>query len=127
MQWLLVAMGGACGAMSRVWLGHTIRSAMPSTVLFPWHTFAANIIGCFFIGLVFVLVTEKGQWDPRLGMLLMGGFLGSFTTFSTFSLETLGLLTTGKYMIAITYILASIITGLLAVFAGAQFSRLFLS
>ena len=112
MLWLAVALGGALGAMSRygltLWLAPTLDG-------FPWATWVANIIGSILIGLFYVLITEKGlineQWRP----LLMVGFLGALTTFSTFALDSVLLWQNNQWVDGLLYILSSVIGCLLCV------------
>lgn len=81
-----VAVGGALGALSRYHLSAWILSR--SVGLFPYGTFTVNILGCFFIGLLYPL---GDNLSPQSRVFLSSGFLGAFTTFSTFSLETIEL------------------------------------
>ena len=83
-HWLAVALGGAIGAVSRHGLAHLFP---PSIDSFPWATWSANIIGSVLIGICYVLIVEKGLLADHWRPLLMVGFLGALTTFSTFSLD----------------------------------------
>jgi CrcB protein len=86
-------------------------------------TLIANAIGALLIGVLFVVITEKGiiteSWRP----LLVVGFLGALTTFSTFSLEAVGLLQQGEWPTAMVYILASVIICMLLTWAGIELAR----
>lgn len=112
---LLVFLGGGLGAVSRFGLSSLI-SAKFETV-FPWATFIVNVIGCFLIGIVFD-VLERELIDSDFRLALMTGFLGGFTTFSTFGLETLKLLEARDTLQGIAYPLLSNFAGVAAVFAG---------
>lgn len=118
---LAVACGGALGALARYWL-HGAAERLNSTA-FPVGTLLVNLIGSFLIGVAFVVLLEKlalaDVWRP----LVMIGFLGAMTTFSTFSLDALLLLQQGHYNSALLYVLGSVILCLTAVFAGIQISR----
>ena len=115
-----VAIAGALGALARYGLGGYIASRFPSA--FPWETFVINISGSFVIGLLFVLFTEKLMPHPALRTALMVGFVGAYTTFSTFSLETFRLIEDGALVLAAA-VLASVVAGLLAVYIGVVIAR----
>ena len=114
-----IAAGGALGAVSRYLVSRAISAggSRSGAVLFPWGTFAVNMTGCFLIGLVAVLA-EKTEMDPRLRSFVSVGFLGAFTTFSTFSLETLNLLKDGEFALAFSNAGLSLVLGLAACLAG---------
>jgi fluoride exporter len=122
--YLAIALGGAAGAVSRYWLSTVVERANGSW--FPLGTFAVNVIGRFIIGAVFILFAERlslvDQWRP----LVVIGFLGALTTFSTFSLDALLLFQQGHYNTALIYILSSVLVCLFAAFAGMQLARLVL-
>lgn len=120
--YLAIAFGGAAGALCRYWL--TSIAEHHNTSMFPLGTFAVNILGSLLIGVLFVVVTEKIQMAAYLRPLLMIGFLGALTTFSTFSLDALLLLQEGMVTTAMAYILASVVCCLLAAWAGMMFVRL---
>jgi CrcB protein len=92
---------------------------------FPYGTFAANMLGCLLIGLVFALVEARPGWPPHLRLFLMVGMLGAFTTFSTFGHETLDLLRDGSWGWALINVMGSVTVGLLAVMAGRWLGRVF--
>jgi CrcB protein len=117
----LLAVGGGAGANARYWLGRLVAQ-LQGPVEFPWATFLINVSGSAVLGLV------AGQFlghphDPvrRNWYLLLGtGFCGGFTTFSTFSLETLELLRDGKPGAAAGYVLGSVLAGLLGVWLAMR-------
>lgn len=110
---LLVGGGGASGAVLRYmiwsWLG-------VSQVGFPKATFIVNMVGSLLIGVLFALLTEEKDHTTRL--FAITGFLGGFTTFSSFTWESFMLFQEGKWKIALTYIVASNIAGLVFVLLG---------
>ena len=123
MTYLAVALGGALGAMSRYWVYDAFVRASESR--FPWATLTVNITGSFFLGIAFVLITERAEMGPEVRGLVTVGFLGAFTTFSTFSLETVGLLEQGQLTAAISYVLSSVVVCIIAAWLGLTFSRVF--
>jgi CrcB protein len=112
---LLIAVGGAIGSVVRYITGRAVQGLSGSG--FPIGTLVVNIVGCFLIG-VFVRFLLNMQTSPELRALLVVGFCGGFTTFSTFSYETVGLIAGGDYARAATYVLASVVICILATFAG---------
>lgn len=115
MTWLAVAIGGAIGAMARYGL---LLSLSHRPDRFPVATFLANLCGCFLMGVLYVLIVQRGLiptcWRPFLTV----GFLGAFTTFSTFSLEALLLWQNQQPLIAVLYVTTSVVGCLLAVWLG---------
>ncbi len=122
MHMVAIALGGALGALSRYWLSGVLNNA---THKLPWGTLACNIIGSFLMGVCFVLILEKARLSPELRPLLMVGFMGAFTTFSTFSLETVAMLQEGHVMSAAIYISFSVLLCIAALSAGLWITRLF--
>ncbi len=116
MKLVLIALGGALGAVSRFVLSSLIQSNNSSD--FPFGTFSVNILGCLFIGIVWAGLSSQEQnlWTP----FVMTGILGGFTTFSTFGLESIQLWQTGKITTLVAYVLLSNIVGLLAVLFGSK-------
>jgi CrcB protein len=111
----LIAAGGAVGSALRYLIGGAIQRSSASG--FPVGTMFVNIAGCFLIG-VFVRYLLNMQTSAELRALLIVGFCGGFTTFSTFSFETVGLIEGGEYARAATYIVGSVVLCLMATFAG---------
>ena len=91
-----------------------------SSYIFPISTLAVNIIGSFIIGIIFGLSLKTPLISNQMKLLLATGFCGGFTTFSSFSLDSFGLIRDGEYMYFFLYIALSIILGLLAAFIGVQ-------
>ena len=123
MNWLAVATGGAIGACFRY--AFALMCA-PLGVRFPLATFLANSIGCFLMGLGFVLIVERGLLNDVWRHLLLIGLLGAFTTFSTFSIESLSLLRDELYKTAALYVGASVIVSLLSASIGMFVAKNFL-
>lgn len=91
---------------------------------FPWATFAVNIVGSFLIGLFYAL-SAKFQLPADVRLLLTAGFCGGFTTFSTFSNDSLELLRAGNWSVFVAYALLSVLLGLAACLLGSQLPKLF--
>lgn len=111
---LLVALGGALGSVLRYLLSGVNSS-------WPWGTFVVNVMGSLLIGLLVGFVS-KGVLSPDMKLLLVTGFCGGFTTFSTFANESLGMMRAGDVMMSGLYICVSVVVGLLAVWAGLKMS-----
>lgn len=121
MQWLAVAVGGALGAMGRYGLG--LLAIRLWGAGFPYGVLIANVLGSFAIGVISVLLLERGEdWVlPRL--LLITGMLGAFTTFSSFSLDTIHLLSSGQWKAAAANVVLNLVLCLSATFAGIAIAR----
>ncbi|MFT4671305.1 MAG: CrcB protein [Pseudohongiellaceae bacterium] len=121
--YLSIAIGGALGAMSRYWLAANVNNIANSQ--FPMGIFVVNVAGSFLIGVAFIFFAEKVQLQDQWRPIVMVGFLGAFTTFSTFSLDALLLFQQGHYNTALIYTASSVFVCLIAVFAGIHAARLF--
>jgi CrcB protein len=119
---IAIAVGGALGALSRFWATNLANLLFGTD--FPYGILIVNIAGSFAIGIVFILLVERALLPNILGAGLMVGFLGAFTTFSTFSLQALGLLESGRYFAAAMYIAGSVIICILAAALGMLIARL---
>lgn len=119
---LFIALGGALGALSRYWVS-SLFSPLQSAI--PLGTIVVNVLGSLVMGALFILIVEKAQLPASLRPLLMIGFLGAFTTFSTFSLETVALINEGHIMSAAIYILLSVILSVAGLAAGMALTRAF--
>lgn len=123
MHWLAVAMGGALGAMARY--GVTVYLFPMTAGRLPLGTFVANAVGSLLIGICYILVVEKLILSDYWRHLLMVGFIGAFTTFSTFALEAVGLWQSGHTLVSVAYIGLSVVTCLVAVWLGATITLKF--
>ena len=114
--WLAGLVGGGVGSVLRYSIGLLLRR---EDGLFPWGTFTANVVGCFLIGL-FYAWSSRLQLTAEVRLMLTTGLCGGFTTFSTFSYESLQLLQQGHYILFLLYVMASLLVGLLAVWIGTH-------
>src|SRR5512132_1110423 len=121
MIYLLIALGGAVGSLLRYLLGGVVQRMSASG--FPIGTMFVNISGCFLIGILLRQFLNM-QLSPELRALLIVGFCGGFTTFSTFSAETVGLIEGGEYTRAAGYVILSVTLCLVATLAGMTAVRL---
>ncbi len=111
-----IGIGGGIGAILRYIISSYIQHISKSYI-FPWGTLGVNLLGSFIIGLLFVLF-EQAPISPTLKMGILTGFIGGFTTFSTFSLETVNLFVDGEIYAGIINITLSIILGILMTIGG---------
>jgi len=115
MNWFLVAMGGALGASLRYGAG--IWLIKPNG-LFPWTTWWVNVTGCFLAGVFFACSQKYPALQQEARLLFMVGILGGFTTFSSFGLETFQLVKQGNMLIALAYVISSVIVGVIGLAVG---------
>lgn len=118
---LAVAVGGALGAVSRYWLMLWIGSLAGTR--FPWGTAVVNVLGSVVIGMLYVLISERMLLSEQWRSLLVVGYLGAFTTFSTFSLDTLLLLQDGRWLPALGYVAGSVLLCLAGAWLGMLLMR----
>ena len=120
-QLLAIAGGGALGAVMRFGVSSGVYRVLGKD--FPYGTLAVNVLGSLFMGLCFVLMIERNVLSMEWRSVIMIGFLGAFTTFSTFSMETLSLLESGELTRALLNILLSVTLCLAATWIGLTIGR----
>ena len=124
LHWIAVAVGGALGAMARYAVSTLLFDA--ASHRFPYATLTVNVLGSFIMGILFVVIVEKAVLPPEMRSILMVGFLGAFTTFSTFSLDALGLWQNGHVVLALVYALGTVCLCLAAITVAVWLTRSFL-
>lgn len=120
-QVLAIAAGGAAGALCRYWMSNAVYALLGRS--FPWGTLSVNVLGSLLIGLLSVLLLERSALGPEWRAAVLIGFLGAFTTFSTFSLETLNLIEQGAHLRALVNTLASVTACVAAAWLGVMVAR----
>ena len=121
MRSLWIGLGGFFGAIARYQLDSLVTRHHRSE--FPWGTLVVNVSGCFLLGLLFTLSTERLDTNPALRVALTVGFVGAYTTFSTFSLQAVRLTELGQVAQALVYVAVSVVVGILAAWAGMSAGR----
>ena len=121
MNVLLVAIGAAIGGVARYLIGGWLASLLGAN--FPWGTVFVNVTGSFVIGVVLVLV-QGGALPAGARPFVAVGILGGYTTFSTYSYETLKLITDGNYGVAVINVFVQLVLGLIGVYLGVVLGRL---
>jgi CrcB protein len=120
-KYLLIALGGALGSVARFWVGTTVAGRMGTR--FPFGTLIVNISACLIIGLSVEILSRHANLNPSWRYLVPIGFIGAYSTFSTFEWEIFANLNNGAFWIAILYLSVSLVSGLIAVAVGAALAR----
>lgn len=115
-QILLVMMGGFIGAICRFEVGEWLHTNQG----FPYGTLLVNLIGCFLLGWLLTFMSRRSKKKPYITLFFGTGVIGSFTTFSTFSVETIQLFKKGLVFVGLSYVLISICVGLLLAYLGSK-------
>ncbi len=121
MIYLLIAAGGAAGAVSRYLVDDTLTRWLNGS--FPVGTLVVNLSGSFVLGILFALVIERSSLPSDIRAPVMIGFIGAYTTFSTWMLESARLMEQGAWLLAAANLGGSVLLGLVAVFAGLAVGR----
>lgn len=121
-KFLLISAGAILGANARYWLGDW--AAQKWGAAFPVGTLIINLTGSLLLGLFMTLATERFMLDPRWRLLFVVGFLGAYTTFSTYTYESFNLLLSGQWLPGLLNLLGSSVLGVLAVGLGVYLGKL---
>ncbi len=121
MQALAIAAGGALGALLRYWVSTAMYAWLGRG--FPWGTLSVNLLGSFTMGVLYILLLERLSGGPEVRAFLLIGFLGAFTTFSTFSIETLNLLENAEVGKALLNAAGSVVICIAATWLGVVLGR----
>lgn len=117
----MIALGGALGALARFALGGFVQAR--ANAIFPYGTLVVNLAGCLAMGFVMTLVNDRVVVAPAFWYLVPVGFIGAFTTFSTFELETFRVAQDGAWLIAAANVGVSVFFGFIAVWLGVVTAR----
>ena len=117
----LIAQAGAFGTLCRYWLSGVVYDVLGRD--FPWGTWAVNILGCFLFGLVWILSEERGFLSAQARILILTGFMGAFTTFSTFIFESGGILNDGQWLKLALNLGGQNLVGFMALYLGTGLGR----
>jgi CrcB protein len=121
MKYCWILLGGGVGSLVRYLAASAIVTRFGAR--FPWGTMAVNITGCFLIGLIMTLLTERFAVHPNWRFALVVGFLGGYTTFSSFEWETYSAVCEGGFWIGLANVAGSVTLGYAAVWVGAALAR----
>jgi len=115
-KYWMVAIGGACGSVLRFWVGSYVSNRTGAR--FPAGTFLVNITASFLIGFLVTILAAKVSWSPQWRYLILIGFIGGYSTFSTFEFETFRIFQEGEFLMAGLNVLLSVVVGFISVWLG---------
>lgn len=119
----LLIIAGSIGTLSRYWMANFVQQLWMG--LFPFGTLAVNSLGCFLFGVVWTMAEDRLLFSSETRLIALTGFIGAFTTFSTYMFESTRLIQTSEWRMAILSVLAENVLGFLLVLAGFAVGRLF--
>jgi CrcB protein len=120
-KYLWIALGGGLGSIARYWVGSTVANRMGTK--FPYGTLVVNLTACVVIGFSLTYLTRRTTLNPAWRFLIPIGFIGAYSTFSTYEWETLSTIRSGAFFLAALYAIGSLILGLAAVWCGAAIAE----
>ncbi len=115
-KYLYIALGGSLGSIARYWVGSTVANRLGTK--FPYGTFVINISACLIIGFSLTYLGKRAELNPAWRYLVPVGFVGAYSTFSTYEWEALSSLRAGAFALSALYVVASILLGLIAAWVG---------
>lgn len=121
-KYLLIALGGALGSIARYWVGSSIAGRMG--IRFPYGTLVVNLTACVIIGFSLTYMGKRADLNPAWRFLIPIGFVGAYSTFSTYEWETLTTLRSGAFFLACLYAVGSLVLGLAATWGGAMLGEI---
>ena len=121
-KYLYIALGGALGAIARYWVGAVVTNRMGAR--FPYGTLVINLTACVILGFSMTWLGQRVEINPAWRFLIPIGFVGAYSTFSTYEWETLSSLRSGAFAIAALYAIGSFVLGLAAVWGGSVLAEL---
>ena len=120
-KYFFIAVGGSLGSIARYWVGSTIAGRLG--VKFPYGTFVINVSACIIIGFALTFLGKRADLNPAWRYLIPVGFVGAYSTFSTYEWETLSTLRSGAFALAALYAFISLFLGLAAVWCGSMIAE----
>jgi CrcB protein len=120
-KYLLIAFGGALGSMARYWVGTTVAGRMGGK--FPYGTLVVNLTACLVIGFTITYLGKRADLSPAWRFLIPIGFIGAYSTFSTYEWETLSTMRSGAFALAALYAAGSLVLGLAATWGGVMLAE----
>jgi CrcB protein len=120
-KYLMVALGGALGSVLRFWVGGYVSNRLGTR--FPYGTFIINVTASFLIGFILTLLAERTHWSPNWRYLIPVGFIGGYSTFSTFEYESFRVFQDGEFLITGLNVVLSVVLGFVSVWLGVITGR----
>jgi CrcB protein len=120
-KYLYIAVGGALGALARYWVGSSLAGRLGTR--FPYGTFVINVTACVLLGFSLEMLGRHVELNPGWRYLIPTGFIGAYSTFSTFEWETFASLQTGGFAVAGAYVVSSVVLGLVGIWCGVLLAR----
>src|SRR5579862_8904460 len=120
-KYMLIALGGGLGSVLRFWVGSTVWGRLGAR--FPYGTLVVNLTACVILGFLLTWLSERAEISPAWRYLVAVGFIGAYSTFSTYEWETLSTLRSGAFILASLYAMGSLILGLAATWCGVALAE----
>jgi len=117
-KYLYVAVGGALGSVARYWVGSAMSGRLGTRI--PWGTFVINMTACLIIGFALTWMGKRAELSSAFRLFISVGFVGAYSTFSTYEWETFSNLRSGAFLLAALYAVGSMVLGLIAVWGGVM-------